>query len=325
MSDIHLERNRLLVKISQLYYEEGHNQQEIAQRLGISRPHVSRMLTAAKAEGIVQIHIRNPYSIEQEIEKRLIETFGIHDALVVHIQDADVAIRNLQLGRTCAALLESILKDDDLVGVMAGHTISSLCNEIEYFSRKNLQFVSLIGGWGSEGATWHANANTSMLAGKLRSKHWLLHAPAVVGSEEACAYLHQEPQIAEVLQLAGRSQLAVVGIGQVSEQATIVESGYFSDADFLDVQGRGAVANICASFLGKQGELLDFAASKRMIGITASELRGIPNVIGLAGGLEKVEAITAALRGKWIDILVTDLDTAQAVLALEDQKAITKG
>ena len=314
MTDLNQERMRMLVKISQLYYEDGLNQQDIAQRFGISRPHVSRMLTAARSEGIVHIAIKNPFSEEQEIERQLIEQFGIQDAVVVNTNDADERSSHLQLGRTCAALLESILKDQDSVGVMAGRAIAAIGEELDYFPRNGVQFVPLVGGWGSEGAEWHANSNVSKLAEKLKAKYWLLHAPAVVASAETRELLIKEPGIARVMDLAQRSSVAIVGIGQVSEGATIMESGSFSQNDLTSVQKGHAAANLCASFLDIQGKVIDFPAKDRMIGITAPELRGIPNVIAIAGGKEKVQAITATLRGKWVDRIVTDLTTARAVI-----------
>ncbi len=314
MNDIQNERVRLLVKISRLYYEDGLNQQDIAKRLGISRPHVSRMLAVARAEGIVNITIKNPYSLEQNIEQELVETFGILDALVVSVEERSEQRFLHQLGRSCAALLESVLKDHDIVGVMAGCTITAVAAELEYFARNALQFTPLVGGWGSTGSSWHANSNAMMFAEKMKSKYWLLHAPAVVASQETKELLMKEPEIANVLEIARKSTVAVVGIGQVSKEATIVQTGYFGNADLNDVIRKGAVANVCASFLNVQGENIAFSAKTRMLGIDVSELRHHTNVIGVAGSQDKVEAITATLRGKWIDILVTDLVTAQLVL-----------
>jgi len=314
MTDNKSERNRLLIKVCQLYYEDGFNQQDIGNRLGISRPHVSRMLTAAKKEGIVQISIKNPYSIEQRVEELLIDTFGIHDAIVVDIPHADEQSLTLQLGRTCAILMESILKDGDVVGIMAGRGISAIGAEIDYFPKNNLQFVPLVGGWGSEGGTWHANSNTMTIANKLKSKYWLLHAPAIVANQEIGELLKKEPGVEKVLTMAKNCDVAIVGIGDVSEKATIVQSGNFNTTDLRSVRNSGAVANICASFLDSCGKTIDFPMKNRMLGLAAPELRGIRNVIAIAGGKDKVEAITAVLRGKWIDILVIDVATAQSVL-----------
>ncbi|NBD22367.1 sugar-binding transcriptional regulator [Paenibacillus glycinis] len=315
MSEINLERRRILVKICQLYYEDGLNQQEIAKRLGISRPHVSRMLTAAKNEGIVRITIQNPFSGEQELEKRFAETFGIQDAIIIDASAGDPAKLRAQLGRTGAALLESVLMDGDIVGIMAGRTVASAAEELDYFAREELRFVPLIGGWGSEGGNWHANSNTMAFANRLKAKYWMMHAPATVASVETGRLLRQEPEIAKVLQLARQSRVAVISIGEVDDQATMVESGSMNPADVGDLEALGAAANLCASFIDAEGRELDFPERQRWIGLSASELRAIPTVIGMAGGERKVKAITAALRGKWIDILVTDAATARAVLA----------
>ena len=160
-----------------------------------------------------------------------------------------------------------------------------------------------------------------MFAEKLKSTYWLLHAPAVVASQETRELLMKEPEIASVFEIARKSTVAVVGIGQVSKEATIVQTGYFGDTDLNDVIQNGAVANVCASFLNEAGENIAFAAQTRMIGIDIPELRQHTNVIAVAGGQDKVEAITATLRGKWIDILVTDLETAQRVLAFHKRRS----
>jgi deoxyribonucleoside regulator len=308
------EKMRMLVKVSTLYYMDGLNQQEIAVRLGISRPQISRMLAAAKSEGIVQIGIKNPFSEEQTYERAISETFGIHDVIVVHVPGADRQIIDLQLARSGAALLENVLKDHDIVGVMAGQTLASIGNEINYFTRKNMQFVPLVGGWGSAGAYWHANSNTRLLAEKLKSKYWLLNAPAIVASQQAKDILMRENEIGNVLSLAKQANVALVGIGQVSDQATIVKSGYFDVKDIEEVRSLGAVSNICTSFLNDLGESIPYHAEARMIGLSAADLRKVPNVIAVASGEDKVSAITAALRGKWIDVLVIDMETAKSVL-----------
>ncbi|BBH20720.1 DNA-binding transcriptional regulator [Paenibacillus baekrokdamisoli] len=315
MSEINHERFRLLVKICQLYYEDGLNQQDIAGRLGLSRPHVSRMLTTAKNEGIVKISINNPFSTEQELEKKIIEIFGIHDALIIDSGETDLNRLYAELGRTSAALIESMLRDRDIVGIMAGRTVASAAEELDFFAREGLQFVPLVGGWGPVGASWHASSNTMAFANKLKSNYWIMHAPAIVASEETGILLRQEPEIERVLQLGKQSRVAVVSIGEVNEEATMVQSGNFCSADMAFLEERGAVANLCASFLDRSGCEIDFPGKQRFIGLTARELRAVPNVIGIAGGARKVEAITAALRGKWIDILVTDAATARAIIA----------
>ncbi|TBL70436.1 sugar-binding transcriptional regulator [Paenibacillus thalictri] len=316
MPDINEDRFRMLVKICQFYYEDGLNQLDIAKRLGISRPHVSRMLTAAKNEGVVRISIHNPFSAEQELEKMLVETFGIQDALVVDCTEAERDPGKLYagLGRASGALLESVLREDDIVSVMAGRSVAAAAEQLDYFAREGLQFVPLVGGWGPEGAAWHASSNAMAFANKLKSKYWMMHSPAVVSSPETGALLRGEPEIARVLELAQKSRVAVVGIGEIGDNATMVQSGSFQPSEIAELKKLGAVANLCGSFLDEAGREIDFPGKNRLIGLTAAELRAVSNVIAIAGGAGKAEAITSALRGKWIDILVTDAATAREML-----------
>ncbi|QMV41356.1 sugar-binding transcriptional regulator [Cohnella cholangitidis] len=314
MIDASHEKKRLLVKVSSMYYMDGLNQQEISERLGISRPQISRMLAAAKSEGIVQISIRNPFSEEQAYERAIAETFGIHDVIVVHVPDADRQVIDLHVARAASALLESAIKDRDVVGIMAGRTIASIAREMHYVGRKEVQFVPMIGGFGSDGGAWHANTNARVFAEQFKARHLLLNAPAVVASPEARNLFINESEISKVLESAKRVSLALIGIGQVTKQATIVKSGYFSDEEMAEVRGNGAVCNVSTSFLNESGERVRYDGESRMIGLTIDEIRSIPNVIAVATGDDKVEAIVSALRGKCMDVLVTDMETAKQLL-----------
>ncbi len=314
MNEVSQEKRRLLVKVSTLYYMDGLNQQEISERLGISRPQVSRMLAAAKSEGIVQISIRNPYSEEQMYERAVAETFGIHDVIVVHVPEADRQTMELHVARAASALLESAIKDRDVVGIMAGRTIASVGREIQHVGRKEVKFVPMIGGFGADGGAWHANTNARVFAENFRGRHFLLNAPAVVASAQAREMFQNEAEISKVLEAAKKVSLALIGIGQVSEEATIVKSGYFSEEEMNGVRNQGAVCNISTSFLSAEGERVHYDGESRMIGLSIDEIRAIPNVIAVAMGNDKVEAIVAALRGKFMDVLVTDMETAKGLL-----------
>lgn len=315
MTDKSAERIRMLVKVSTLYYVDELNQQEIAERLGISRPQVSRMLSAAKSEGIVQITIKNPFSEEQEYERIIMETFGIKHVAIIHVPGADQQLTELYLARAGAALLESVLKDHDIIGVMAGRSVAAVGAELNFFTRKNLQFVPLVGGWGAEGATWHSNSNVRVFGESLKSKYFLLNAPAIVASKQTRDLILQEQEIAEVMQLAKKATVALIGIGQVTEEATIVKSGYFTQKDIEEIRAKGAVANVCTSFLDRNGEVIPYEEESRMIGLSAVDLKNIETVVAFAHGKEKVPAIGSALRGGWMDVLVTDLLTAKQIIS----------
>ncbi|GKS12450.1 hypothetical protein YDYSY3_34500 [Paenibacillus chitinolyticus] len=116
------------------------------------------------------------------------------------------------------------------------------------------------------------------------SQSKLLNAPAVVATAQARDFFLNESEISDVLEAARKVSLALIGIGQVTEQAAIVRSGYFSDEEMKGVQMKGAVCNISTSFLDENGERVHYDGEARMIGLTLDEIKAIPNVIAIVAG-----------------------------------------
>ncbi|WP_078427227.1 sugar-binding transcriptional regulator [Alkalihalobacterium alkalinitrilicum] len=312
------ERFRLMAKVCQLYFVEGLNQQAIADHYGISRTQVSRLISAAKTEGIVEINIRHPFGHVSEMEKELVKHFQLTDVVLVDTNGVDELVAEILLAQAGAAYLENIIKNEYIIGVMAGKSIANLAQEMTDISKKNLQFVPMIGGWGSEGTDWHANANTTRFAKNVKGSHWLLNAPAIVSSNDIRNHLIQEPEILKIKKLFQKIDVALIGIGEISECATFVQSTNMGLDQLRSILDKGAVASICTSLINANGEEIDTVFAQQMIGISSEELKHIPNVIGTARGEHKVDAILAAVRGKWIDVLVTDLNTAKKMLEQEN-------
>ncbi len=312
MPELSLEKTRQLIKACTYYYIEELGQQEIAEKMGVSRSQVSRMLTQAKAAGIVNITIKNPFSEEQKYERWLTQRFNLLDAIVIDAPETAPYEFGRRAAQAMTELLSAALKDNTTFGVMAGTAINSISENIGPIDRKGLQVIPLVGGVGSQG-NWQANLNARNFGEKFNAKYMSLNAPHVVNSLELRNALVNEPEIADVLAQGRKSTTALVGIGQVSSSATIFGTNVFSQAEMGELLEKGAVASICSSFLDANGNVIDFSACPRMIGMTVEEMKQIPKVIGIAWSQEKVPAIAATLRGHWVDILVTSLATAKAI------------
>ncbi|SEP78906.1 DNA-binding transcriptional regulator LsrR, DeoR family [Virgibacillus subterraneus] len=311
------ERLRFMVTICEEYYHEGLNQQEIAKKHGISRPQVSRMISAAKTEGIVEVNVRNPFSNEMTIEKELMKRFQLNNVIVVDSTDVDNRPSDTPFAIAGAIYLEGVIKRGGAVGVMAGKSIASVVSEINETQQSDTHFVPLIGGWGLNDTNWHANTCVTQLSRKTKGDCWVLHAPAMVSSDKLYRNLMDEPQIKKVISLANNVETAVVGIGEISESATFFNSMQMEKYELKKLKKEGAVASIGTSFINSYGEEIDLHISKRMIGISGSNLKAIPLVVGLARGIAKVDAIHASLKGEWIDVLITDMVTAEQILEKE--------
>lgn len=291
---------RLLVKICNLYYVQGKSQQEIADSVGVSRPQVSRFLSKARESGIVTITIRDPFSEEHQYEQTLAQKYGLLDALVV---DTHGELVSQQMADEVTALLNSTLKDDNIFGVMTGSTINILSQKVGKISKKNISIVPMTGGTGESDPT-QANINVKNFADVFKCRYYQLNAPAFVFNGEITEGLLNEPAIKNVLDLARNASVALVGIGNLDD------ADYGISREIEEIRRRNGVANLCGSFLNDEGKSVEYD-KLNIIGIRAEELKRIPKVIAIAMGEEKIRAIKAVLEGKWIDILVTDLDTAK--------------
>ncbi|MCL6573964.1 MAG: sugar-binding transcriptional regulator [Bacillus sp. (in: Bacteria)] len=311
------ERLRLMVKVCQLYFHEGLNQQSIANKYGISRTQVSRMISQAKNEGVVEVRIRNPFSNEAAVERELLKRFNLRDVIVVDTDKSDTGRSDDLLAKAGAAFLETVFNDGDVIGVMAGKSINKLANELKETQRKELKFVPLIGGWGAEGVNWHSNSNASLMAEQMKGSHFLLHSPAIVSSVETRFLLMEEREIQNVITMASNANVAIIGIGEIAESATFVQSINLNESELSSIAIAGAVGSICTSFINEKGEEVAMDLSAKMIGLSGESLKKIPQVIALARGAVKADAIHASLTGSWVDVLITDMETAQIIIEKE--------
>ncbi len=308
-----VEKTRQLIKVCTYYYIDSLSQQEIAERMGISRSQISRMLTQAKASGIVTITIKNPFSEEQKYEKWLTQKFNLLDAVVIDAADEDSFNLIRRMSQSMTEVLNAALKDNSTFGVMAGTSINAISENIGPIEREGLRVVPLVGGVGSHGK-WQANLNGRNFGDNFGCQFMSLNTPLMIGSAEMRAALTSEPEIAGGLRCGREASTAIVGIGQVSTAATILSTGVFSQSEIGELIEKGVNPNpMVGAVIVKDGKIIDFSAYSRMIGLPADHLKRIPKVIGVAWGQEKVPAIAATLRGRWVDILVTSLPTARAI------------
>jgi len=142
----------------------------------------------------------------------------------------------------------------------------------------------------------------------------VIPSPIVVRTPTLAASLRAEPTIDEVLQRARCVPHAIVGVGTTAEDATLVRMGYLAPDDARLLRDKGAVGDILGQFFTAEGEVLDLPLHERRIGVELCDLAGIGKVIGVAGGMAKVAAIRGALAGKYLDVLVTNEQMAQALL-----------
>ena len=115
--------------------------------------------------------------------------------------------------------------------------------------------------------------------------------------------------------------LGLVGIGSVDPSDMLASSGNIFSAQELDeLRQMGAVGDVCLRYFDADGNPIQSALNDRVIGMDLEQLRKIKRCVGVAGGKRKVAAIRGAMRGKYINVLITDVNTANELILSADTK-----
>jgi len=308
---------RLITRVARLYYESGLKQPEIAARLRLSQPKVSRLLKQALDEGIVRITVRVPTGTHPDLEERLQARFGLEDAAVVDVtfDDDDQVAR--ELGAAAAFYVESTVRSGDVIGISSwSATLLAMVDALHPVTTvRDTRVVQILGGVGDPAAAGHATHLIRRLAQLLHGQGEFLPAPGVVGSAEARRVLLDDPFVRSAMALFDRVSMALVGIGTVQPSGLLARSGnVFSPEELASVRALGGVGDISLRFVSATGEPIATPLDERVIGIELEQLKRVPRSVGVAGGRRKVAAIRAALVGGWLNCLITDRHTAERLL-----------
>lgn len=297
-----------------LVYEKGLSQLEASERLGASRPTISRMLETAKRIGIVKIKVNISSPEEFIIKNNLIENFHLKDAAIASSVSDKEDIKELVAQRASDYLIK-LLKKGDTIGVSWGSTLFKVVNQIPNANLGGI-VVPLTGGVGKVANNLHSNTLAHQLATKLLSKSYALYAPAIVKNRATVKTIVEESSVKSVMALYKKVRVALVGIGTLSNNSTVIKSGYYNNEDFMEFKEKGAVGDICSYLFSINGEILTFP-NNNVIGISIKALRKIPFVVGIAAGVEKIKAIYGALKGGLINVLITDENCGKKILELQ--------
>jgi DNA-binding transcriptional regulator LsrR (DeoR family) len=312
------DKNKLIYKVLQNYYERGLTQQEIAVKYGISRVKVSRMITKALFDKIVQIKIHIPDDPAGELEHRLEQIYGLKEAVVLPVTAENIFE---QVGEALAGYLSSRLQGNELIGITWGRSLLAAVNALMPMNYPDIRIVQMLGGLGNPGADTHGTELAVRMAQTMKARARLLNSPGIVKSRELRDALMENFQVSDTLKLAEKIDIALVGIGTLKTDSLIVEqSSIITRSETERLLEKGAVGDVGLRFFNASGEIIDDEINERVIGLSPGQIKKIPRVLGVAGGEKKHLPILAALKGKLINVLITDIETAQFLI---DEHSIT--
>jgi DNA-binding transcriptional regulator LsrR (DeoR family) len=308
---------RLIAEVAQLYHEERCTQNEIANKLRLSQGTVCRMLKKAEELGIVRTTVIPPEGTFVDLEELLEDKFGLTQVIIARAaSDSEESIQRA-LGAAAAHFLEATLKPREVIGVASwSATLLSMVEQMRRIWKvADCQVVQILGGLGDPSAEEHPYHLVTELAKLVQGEAHFLAAPGIVDSKAAGDVLAQDPHVRKTIALFHRITVALVGIGPVEPSSWLAASdNRFSVDELQALEAKGAVGNICLRFFDARGEEIVDPLGFRVFGLELARLKSIPSVVGIAGGKRKYQAILGALRGRWINVLITDQFSAEILL-----------
>jgi DNA-binding transcriptional regulator LsrR (DeoR family) len=301
---------RLLAKIARMYHERGIRQPQIAADLHISQSRVSRLLRQASEVGIVRTTVSLPSGVYTDMEEALEARYHLMDSVIVDT-DGDIV---RALGAAAATYLAETLTSGDIVGISSWS--STLLATVEAMRPKPGLVVKvvtqLVGGNGDHVGPTRLIARFASVTG---ARAALLPSPALVKNDMVRRALLADPAVTSVRQIWNELSVALVGVCSIQGPPMSQRSGKAIDPDRQpELMQLGAVGDVCLRFFDQDGNLINSPLNDRVMAISAKQLKAVPRRIGVAGGPEKLTAIAAAVKGDWINTLITDLETAQRLL-----------
>lgn len=311
------DRLEFLGQVAAWYYEDNMDQAEIAKRIGKSRSMVSRLLTEARDAGLVQIRVRFPLRTDVELADELRDAYGLNEAHVLAGSSADADTILRRLGRLGARALQSKLRSGMTVTVGWGAALHSVVRAMPEIQLEDVMVLQAMGSVGDGDPNVDGADVARTLAGKLNGDFRAMSAPLIVDRPEVARSLLSDRTIATTLRMAESSSVAVTGIGSIdSSLSGLLRAGYFDSATTSRLRDLGVVGDVMGYLIDEQGRVLGIPDNDCVVALHPERLAGIETVIGVAGGPGKSGAITAVLRARMLDVLVTDAATARDALAM---------
>lgn len=310
-------RLRLATKVALLYYERGLTQAEVAVALHLSPSRISRLLKFATEVGVVRTTVLPPSGVYPELEDALQAAYGLGEAVIVDVT-GNVEEVTPALGAAAGSYLQTTLTGGDTVGISSwSASLLATVESLRPFNEPVVDtVVQIVGGIGDPRVQLEATRLLGTFAASTGAVPVFMPTPGMLGTAQARDALSADASVTDVIKLWERLTLVLVGIGALAPSPLLRDSGNaLSAADQQHLLDVGAVGDVCLRFYGADGATVTSGIDSRVMGIDELRLKGVPRRIAVAGGREKHASIRAALLGGWITVLVTDTETATALLS----------
>ncbi|MDQ1691743.1 MAG: deoxyribonucleoside regulator [Pseudonocardiales bacterium] len=310
------------LRAAMMYYGEGATQHEISQQLGVSRATVGRLLASARDTGLVKIEIVSELGRQVGLELDLQTKYGLAEAVVIDAENISPT-GSVDLGHGCADMLSRRLRPGMILGLgWSSDPLNWIARTSEVLRSdayrqhqpKNIGVVQLAGSAPHDPTRVNPMRTVSAVAEALSAHELLISAPLYVDQAATVEGLRGDRGIRAALDAAGSADICMFGIGHVTRTAPLYINGYIDDTDLRELSSLEAVGDICGRFYDAKGIAVDGTLARRTLSVELDLIASRPLRIGVAAGLERVEAVRGAFAGGLANAIVTDTTTASALL-----------
>jgi DNA-binding transcriptional regulator LsrR (DeoR family) len=293
-----------------LYYVAQNTQDEIAEKMGLSRQSAQRLVALATRERLVKFRLDHPIAKCMTLARRLRDRYGL-DVCEVTLADPSSDDPALGIAQVAAAEMERVFRAENPI-VMALGTGREIRGAVEQISAMNCpqhKVVSLVGNLAPDGSA-SFNDVIMRIGDATRAPHYPMAVPVVATSKEERDILCAQKPIRSNVALAQSADVAFVGIGEINDAPPLLTDGFITQKELRDLIAAGAAGEIVGWAYDDRGTLISGQTNDRVASVPLCQPANKP-IIGVARGHNKVRAIRGALAGQWITGLITDETTAE--------------
>jgi DNA-binding transcriptional regulator LsrR (DeoR family) len=312
------EKLDLAARAGWLYYVAGDTQQAIASKLKISRPAAQRLVAMALEKGIVKVRVHHRIAHCLELAEQLRRRFNLSLCEIVPTNGDDTGHLLRKVAVAGSQVIEAYLSaaEPKILALSTGRTLKAVVEELSEIRRPQHRLVSLVGAFAKDGSSNRYDV-TLQVAEKTGSKYFLLPAPMFADSPEERRQWCHHRLYRVVESLSAQADVAFVGVGEIGPGCPIQRDGFVTKQEVVELQQCGAVGEMLGWAFDLSGQLVKASTHFR---VTSVPLRSPPSrpVIAFAAGIRKARAVLGALRGRWVNGLVTDESCARRLLDARD-------
>ncbi|MBL8057139.1 MAG: hypothetical protein JNK29_10600 [Anaerolineales bacterium] len=300
-----------------MYYEDRLTQEQIAAQTGYSRSMISRLLTEARDQEVVEIRVNHPLERRRDLEETLQSLLGLKLVQVLARGTLAYAQMLRRLGSLAARFVEELIFDHATIGVSWGVAISETINAMRPQSHTGVNVVQMIGSGGPPDPDIDGSELARRLARLLAGHYLTLPVPLFVDSEATRQMLLSDTRVQRVMGHYKKVDLALLGVGTADpERNSLLSSNYLSRPQLDELLAAGAVGDVASIHFDIRGQLVDIPLARQVMGIDPETLRERAIRLGVAGGQYKSKPIVGASRAGFINMLITDEVAATGVIQL---------